>query len=345
MQLLDFSDEKNSSGSVSDDSSKTVEIVIYVSLSISIVCNFVIIIAFLLFSNLRKFPFLLIYYMSLTCFIDDVIYLIGEGIEISEINQTLCVIHGFFVGFFGLLSMSYGCAIAYAIVLKTTSLSSNISIDDKEKYFHIVCISITLFFSIIPFFNENYDVDGNTCWIIDKDPTISFIMQIVSYYLAIWIETTLVLYWFIRLVIFYRLHILTEENNAIMGDQYKTAQQLLAYPIIMIILILIKTIYRIDIYFINQEEIDFRFASFVYFVGNSQGTFDFLVFGFTGIIKNRIKEKIKSCFQSHQNTMIEDEHLVIERNNKEVLQSQDHDDSWENIDRNKIEEEIKNSLN
>ena len=153
----------------------------------------------------------------------------------------------------------------------------------------------------------------------------------------------LVLYWFTRLVKFYRLQILTEENKAIMGEQYKTAKQLLAYPIIMIILILIKTIYRIDIYFINGKEIDFRFASFVYFVGNSQGTFDFLVFGFTGIIKNRIKEKIQSCFQSKRNTIIEDEN--IERNINEILQSQDYDEGWENIDKNKIEEEIKNSLN
>ena len=184
MQLLDTGDEKDSSGSLSDDADKTVEIVIYISLTISIFCNFIIIMAFLLFSNLRKFPFLLIYYMSLTCFLDDVIYLIGEAIVISEINQTLCVIHGFFVGFFGLLSMSYGCAIAYAIVLKTTTFSSNISMDDNEKYFHIICISITLFFSIIPFFNNNYDVDGKTCWIVDQNATISFIMQIVSYYMV-----------------------------------------------------------------------------------------------------------------------------------------------------------------
>ena len=354
MRLLDLfgsggdggDSDTNNNGSISDDVNDNVEIVIYVSLGLSIFSNFIIIITFLMFSNLRKFPFLLIFYMSLSCFIDDVIYLIGELIIISEINKTFCIIHGFFIGYFGVLSCSYGAAIAYAIVLKTTSTSLNFSMDSKEKYFHIFCNLISLICSIIPFFNNNYDVDGNTCWIVDSDPTISFVMQIASYYIVFWIEMICVLYWFIRLVIFYKSHMITEENRAIMGEQYKTAKQLLAYPIIMIILILLKTIYRVDAYFINNQKINIGFSSFVYFFGNSQGTMSFLVFGLTGIIKNRITEKIKSCFQSnHSNTVIEDENLEIERSNNEVLQTKNKDDIWENIDRNKIEEEIKNSLN
>lgn len=346
MIFLENSDNQQATGSASDDFDSFVRIVIYITLGVSIFCNFLIILIFLLFANLRKFPFILIYYMSLFCFLDDAVYLIGEVIKISDYSFSICLIHGFFVGFFGLLSSSYGAAIAYSIFLKTMTASKDITIGEKEKFIHVICFMISFFFSLMPFFNNNYDIDGNTCWIVDKDPLISLIMQIAAYYIVFWIETILVLYWFIKLVIFYKSNIMfSEENREIMGEQYKTAKQLLAYPIIMIVLVLIKTIYRIDIYLVSYSRIDIEFTSFVYFIGNSQGTMNFLVFGMTGIIKNRVKEKIIGCFQTpHSNTNKEDENLEIKRNNTEVFRKKEKEDIWENIDKNKIEEEIKNSL-
>ena len=227
------------------------------------------------------------------------------------------------------------------------SISKNNPSETKERYIHLVCITLAFIFCVIPFFNNDYDIDGNTCWIVDNDPLVAFMMQIASYYFLVWIEMFLVLYWFIKLVIFYRSYMITEENKETMGDQFKTAQQLLAYPIIMIFLVLLKTIYRINLYFINFKKIDVGLTSFVYFMGNSQGTMDFFVFGMTGIIKSKLKEKIQSCFQSNASaTFIEEEHLEIRKSNAEVLQLPcDKDDSWENVDKNKIEEEIKNSLN
>ena len=346
MGLLGDTQNQPPAASTSDDVDQITEIVIYVSLGISILCNFIIMMTFYFFPNLRKFPFILIFYMSLTCFLDDLIYLIGEAMTISDYNKGVCLTHGFFVSFFGLLSCTYSAGIAYAIVLKTTSLSQGKVAENREKYIHIVSIFLSSFFSVIPFFNNDYDVDGNTCWIVDDDPLVAFMMQIASYYFIVWIEMFLVLYWFIKLVVFYRSYMTTEENRAAMGDQFKTAQQLLAYPIIMIFLVLLKTIYRINLYFINYKKIDVGLTSFVYFMGNSQGTMDFFVFGMTGIIKSRLKEKIQCCFQSSNAsaTFVEDEHFEIQKNNTEVLKHADKDDSWENMDKSKIEEEIKNSL-
>lgn len=319
----------------------------FVSIGISIFCNFIIILTFLLVDKLKKFPFNLIYYMSMSCLIDDVIYLIGEIVVISQYDRGLCLAHGYFVSFFCLLSCTYSAGIAYAIILKTLSLSQEGNpVENREKYIHIASFFIASIFSAIPFFNDDVNVDGNACWIVDKDPSMTFLMQIASYYFIVWIEMFLVLFWFAKLVKFYKSYMTTEENRATMGEQFKAAKQLLFYPIIMLVLVLVKTVYRINLYFLNFDSINIGLTYFVSFLGNSQGTMDFMAFGMTGIIRNGLKEKIQYCFSTpiQNSTTVEEEHSAVENNNREVLFKNNRDDTWENIDKNKIEEEIKNSL-
>ena len=314
------------------DVNKTIFIVF---LSISIFSASLITIFFLLFPNIRKFPFNLIFHLCLNSVISDSFYLTNE--LTSDFVTSLCQLFGWGDSFFGMQCYAYGTMIAIVLISKT--FRSSFDFEKNVGWLHLISFFVNITLSIIPFCFRKYGKDDDQnlsgCWI----KGIEF--QIVGYYFIIWVEMLVVLVGYIKLVHFYRKVLKKQENSTVIMEQYNNAKTLLFYPLIMLVVVIYRSIYR----FYLSDDVNIAIIIMATILGNSTGTFAVFVFGCTGIIKENLRQKFQKITHPNKQTYSEENSGEI-GNRESALKGKDlePEDAWVNLDRNQIEREIQNSL-
>jgi hypothetical protein len=321
---------------MNDEIKEINDIIFIVFLCISIFSASLIFIFFLCNANLRKFPFKLIFYLCISSILSDSFYLLNEK-KGSSSPDAVCKLLGWGDSFFGMQCYAYGTMIALVLISKT--FRSSIDFDKNESWMHLISFFVNVSISVIPFcFNKyNIDEDQNVsgCWIT------STWAQVIGYYLIIWIEMLLVLIGYGKLVHYYWKFLRNQEKSTLILEQYNNAKTLFCYPLIMLLVVIYRSIYRFA-----ADDMTPVWIVLATILGNSTGTLAVIVFGCTGIIKETLRQKIKKITNTHRQTYSEENSGDLGNNMDSVLKGRDlePEDSWVNLDRNQIEEEIKNSL-
>lgn len=314
--------------------------VFIVFLSISIFSASLIIIFFILFPNIRKFPFNLIFHLCLNSVISDSFYLTNE--LTSDYLPSLCKLFGWGDSFFGMQSYAYGTMIAIVLISKT--FRSSLDFEKNVGWLHLISFFVNITLSIIPFCFQKYGKDNDQhlsgCWIQGTA------FQILGYYFIIWVEMLVVLAGYIKLVHFYRKVLKKQENSTVILEQYNNAKTLLFYPLIILFVVVYRSIYRFYVeQNLNHNNENLALSITAIILGNSTGTFAVFVFGCTGIIKENLRQKLKKITHPNKQTFSEENSGEI-GNMESALKVKDlePEDAWMNLDRNQIEREIENSL-
>lgn len=314
------------------------KIIFIVFLSISIISASLITIFFLVFPSIRKFPFNLIFHLCLNSVISDSFYLTNE-LTSAYIPSPLCHLFGWGDSFFGMQCYAYGTMIAIVLISKT--FRSSFDFDKHVGWLHLISFFVNISLSIIPFCFQKYGRDDDkhfsSCWIQEME------FQIVGYYFIIWVEMLVVLVGYIKLVHFYRKVLKRQENSTVILEQYNNAKTLLFYPLIMLVVVIYRSIYRFHMEKDDEENVGVTIMATV--LGNSTGTFAVLVFGCTGVIKETLRQKLKKITHPNKQTYSEENSGDV-GNLESVLRVRDlePEDAWVNLDRNQIERDIENSL-
>ena len=136
-----------------------------VTASLSLVGSSFIILTWILFRNLRTFPFKLIVFLSASDFFASIAYLFSVNESMKNCNQQeYCSIIGFCLHFFLCASFMWIFAISINLNLLLVQRVGN-DILKYEKYYHLLTWGTCIILSVVPLFFDGYGDAGNYCWI------------------------------------------------------------------------------------------------------------------------------------------------------------------------------------
>ena len=202
-------------------------------------CCFVIFVIWL-YQKYTSYVQRLILCLSISAAIHSISYLIRDYTE-----GGVCVLQGFLMQFTGWAILMWICCISLHMMMILRNVQSP---DRFEKYFHIASWSMSIFWSVWPFFFNKYASAGIWCWISREATALRFgVWYIPIYSITI---ALLVLYIYIVYTAVKQKRQWTGELSQLEQDRRNElmfqVKPLVAYPLIYIFLNIPSLILRID---------------------------------------------------------------------------------------------------
>ena len=269
------------------------EIIIDVNIivnSLSLLGSLFILVAFCSFKQLRVYAFKLVAMLSLADFFQSLGMLIGP----MHNGDKMCYAQALIISYFSVVSICCTMVIAWtlysAIILQTPNIEARFTRNMLFAY------GLPLIGTIIPLFSGSYGEADGFCWVMSDDAK-DMIIGILQFYVPLWIAFGFNTYCYFRV---YRvINVLLQNLEGRKDDdryrKLKLIKRLRFYPIILVFCWTAGTIHRLYS-LANPEEPLLWMAILTILFGSLQGLLNAIVYGFSGPVKEVIKDACFPCF-------------------------------------------------
>lgn len=169
---------------LTDQQGKVIDIITYVSASLSIVGSLIIIFSYFKFSALRIFPYKLVVCLSIADLFSSIAYYVnfaaGDTEEDKCTNGPGCIVAAIMTQYFDVASFFWTAVIAYnlrAVLLENKGRT----VENYERYYHLLSWGIPGVFSVLVGLFDGYGFAGIWCWIKQNEQLLRFLF----YYLPL----------------------------------------------------------------------------------------------------------------------------------------------------------------
>ncbi|EFJ23056.1 hypothetical protein SELMODRAFT_175383 [Selaginella moellendorffii] len=139
--------------------------------------SFFIVACFLLFKELRKFSFRLVFYLSLSDMFCSFFNLLGDPGR----RGFLCYMQGYCTQFFSVASFLWTTAIAFT--LHRTVVRHKTDVEELGPIFHLYVWGASLIMTVLPSVGTDYGEVGAWCWVQTKAGEV---LRFISFYVPLW---------------------------------------------------------------------------------------------------------------------------------------------------------------
>ena len=268
--------------------------------SLSLLGSFFNIFCFVFFKSLRCFALEIVFYLSLSCMLTNITYLINIiQNEEEERNNTLCKIQGFSMIWFELSQSIWATLIAY-------SISKNVINYDKKVEKTQLSTRLTFIFlgyvsplsiSLFAYFSDMIGPSGNWCWIKTTDKDTKGFVYVMIVYGIMWLMFFISVCLIVKVVHFLKnLYISQDEKELII----KYTTKLRVFPLIQMLTLIPCTVQR-SLDFFGIKIWDWSEYLIIILI-SSQGFLYAIVYGFNPKVRNKLSQFVQKfiCCRKHE---------------------------------------------
>eukprot|EP00897_Mesotaenium_endlicherianum_P006632 jgi/Mesen1/5998/ME000304S05008 len=137
-----------------------------------------VVLCYLLFKDLRKFSFRLVFYLSLSDMLTSFFNLLGDPGE-----GVLCYMQGYATQFFWVASFLWTTTIAFT--LHRTVIRHKTNVDALGPYFHAYVWGTALVMTLLPSIGADYGPAGAWCW-VQNEKLAGKVLRFLTFYVPLW---------------------------------------------------------------------------------------------------------------------------------------------------------------
>ncbi|KAH7296518.1 hypothetical protein KP509_26G026500 [Ceratopteris richardii] len=228
-----------------------------------------IVLCYLLFKELRKFSFQLVFYLSLSDLLCSFFNILGDPGK-----GFLCYVQGYATQFFSVASFLWTTTIAFT--LHRTVVKHKTDVEELGPIFHLYVWGISLILAIIPSIGNDYGQAGAWCW-VQNETVAGKVVRFITFYVPLWGAIL-----FNGVVYFQVIRMLNYATRAMNRWGY--------YPLILIGSWAFGTINRIHDFVAPHEQL---FWLHCLDVGTSalMGLFNSIAYGLNASVRRTLQEK------------------------------------------------------
>lgn len=141
-----------------------------------------VVLCFLLFRELRKFSFRLVFYLALSDMLTSLFNLLGDPGE-----GVLCYLQGYCTQFFWVASFLWTTTIAFT--LHRTVVRHKTDVEQLGPYFHAYVWPSALLMTVIPSIGSDYGPAGAWCW-VQNETFAGKVLRFLTFYVPLWAAAT-----------------------------------------------------------------------------------------------------------------------------------------------------------
>ncbi len=262
---------------------------------------------YLIFKDLRKFAFKLVFFLSLS----DVLLSVSDMLGDPQDGTATCTFQAVVNSYFAIASILWTTMIAYCLYATVIKRQAIEITRMRERYMHMLCWGYPAVFTILPATTNSYGTSGGWCW-IKADTSVDQAWRVLQLYLPLWCAMGYNAFVYYNIVKTIR-NVLKAQREA---DQAAAARgeisaantgarevkmiwRLQFYPLIMLICWFMPTVNRIQ-NIISPKEPIFFVVLMAVTLSSLQGILNSLAYGFTPSVTNRIQEAWIGCRQGRQ---------------------------------------------
>lgn len=240
---------------------------------------------YLKFTELRTFPFRLIFVLSIFDIFSSIGYMLPTFYLYDD--DALCQIQGAVINMFTLASALWAGIIAFSLYY--IIVKSNFYIQSYMRYFIIGVFTLSIIVTIIPFVSKSYGTVAGWCWIKqDGSYDISFYERYILFFVPMWLLVI------INGVLYMKVSKCLKNSDDPDGSRSELNRKLKFYPMILIICFLPYTI-KSSLEF-NKENFtikhDFELTIVVGTIRGMHGFLNAFVYGFTKKVRRTLNAKV-----------------------------------------------------
>jgi len=237
-----------------------------------------IILMFLVFADLRKFAFKLVFLVSIC----DLILGLGTYLGDGNDDNTFCHFQAFIIQFGSISEVLWTGVIAYSIREVVLVQPRNTRIEDKMNRFHMFVWTAAFVSCILPIFTDSYgDADG-WCWISKNDEhrkSWGTAWRMICFYIPLWVTI-------IFIIVVYRRTLKVLDRT---GESFKRMRY---YPLVLIVIYFFATVDRIWQIFAPAN---YELCVFRVFFSSLAGFFNAIIYGWTPAVQ----DKVRTCLHNN----------------------------------------------
>ncbi|KAK1603791.1 hypothetical protein QYE76_027464 [Lolium multiflorum] len=145
--------------------------------ALSLVGSSFIVLCYLLFRELRKFSFKLVYFLALADMLCSLFTIMG-----GPANAFYCFAHDYSAHFFCVASFLWTTTIAFT--LHRTVVKHKTDVEDFGSIFHLYVWGTSLATTVLRSIGSDYGRPGTWCWI--QQGSMGKILHLITFYLPLW---------------------------------------------------------------------------------------------------------------------------------------------------------------
>eukprot|EP00249_Psilotum_nudum_P023414 c28863_g2_i1 orf=473-1414(+) len=252
-----------------------------------------IVLCYLLFKELRKFSFRLVFYLSLSDMLCSFFNLLG-----NPGKGFLCYVQGYTTQFFSVASFLWTTTIAFT--LHRTVVRHKTDVEELESIFHLYVWGSSLIMTVIPSIGNDYGQAGAWCWVQSSTKPVK-VLRFVTFYFPLWGAIL-----FNGLVYLQVIRMLTYATRMVAGmsdrqrqveakADFKAMNRWGYYPLILIGSWMFGTINRIHDFVAPNEPI---FWLYCLDIGTAalMGLFNSFAYGLNAFVRRTLRGKLQQCW-------------------------------------------------
>lgn len=253
-------------------------------------CSFIIV-TYLLFPDIRGYPFKMILILTLFDFLNCIGFILPT--YSSSGQSALCHIQAFLLNISTIAGIIWTSIIAYSMYSIFSKENSNIKKRFKGQILFVVVFSLTV--GIIPEFTQAYGRTAGWCWIQfnDGEYNLHFFERLGMLFIPLCIAVFFNLYFYVKLV--EKLKIIPDEVITV-KEKMRFRKRILMYPWILVICYLPYGVKQV------LEMTDLKQDYMLSLTGISgvmralHGLFNAIIYGFTPEVKNQVRKSFRSMW-------------------------------------------------
>lgn len=247
-----------------------------------------IVLCYLLFKELRKFSFQLVFYLSLSDLLFSISNLLGDPGK-----GFLCYVQGYTTQFFSVASILWTTTIAFT--LHRTVVKHKTDVEELGPLFHLYVWGTSLILAIIPSIGNDYGQAGAWCW-VQNETNAGKVVRFLIFYLPLWgaILFNGAIYFQVIRMLNYAARMAVEMSDRQRHVEVKADVKALNrwgyYPLILIGSWAFGTINRIHDFVAPHEQL---FWLYCLDVGTSalMGLFNSIAYGLNSSVRRTLQER------------------------------------------------------
>jgi len=275
-------------------------ILITTSAILSILGSLLVIIAFLVFRQLRRYFSRIVVYLAISDLWLCTSMLMGQS---RAPHYTRCIVQSALGSFFGLSSILWTMIVADS--LRRVLLAHDLGVESKhEKKLHILAWGLPSLSVLIGLGSGVYGPAGMTCWI--RNTALGTVVRTITFYIPLWtgIAYSVWVYWYVTSMMKELLNRTAVENSENvdcnsaaphddMERQRKSLRCLLLLPLVLAICWTPSSLRRLIDIFVPDPKWSFLPLDYLcVFMGPLQGALNAVVYGLTPAVRDAMTGRI-----------------------------------------------------
>lgn len=249
-----------------------------------------IVLCYLLFKELRKFSFQLVFYLSLSDLLCSFFNLLGDPGK-----GMLCYVQGYSTQFFSVASFLWTTTIAFT--LHRTVVKHKTDVEELGPIFHLYVWGTSLILAIAPSIGNDYGQAGAWCW-VQNETKAGKVLRFLTFYVPLWgaILFNGIIYFQVIRMLSYATRMAAEmsdrQRQVEVRADVKAMNRWGYYPLILIGSWTFGTVNRIHAFVSPNEQL---FWLYCLDVGTAalMGLFNSIAYGLNASVRRTLREKME----------------------------------------------------